>query len=135
MTKRKFLFVVKKRKLKKEDFNNQLLRIIVALELFFVNVSNIKLQKTFFCLNDIIEFSFFSIIKNHFMLRYRKIQKKLLRDLFDDDIKISLFMNCWSFFNRQKYLIVIAYFIDTQWIYHEVLLAFEHISDFTSNRS
>jgi hypothetical protein len=64
------------------------------------------------------------------MLRYREIQKKLLRDLSDDDIKVSFFMNCWSFFNRQKYLAVIAYFIDTQWIYHEVLLAFEHISDF-----
>jgi hypothetical protein len=63
------------------------------------------------------------------MLRYREIQKKLLRDLFNDDIKIFFFMNCWSFFNRQKYLIVIAYFIDTQWIYHEVLLVFEHISD------
>jgi hypothetical protein len=25
---------------------------------------------------------------------------------------------------------VIAYFIDTQWIYHNVLLVFEHISDF-----
>jgi hypothetical protein len=64
------------------------------------------------------------------MLRYRDIQRQLLRALFDDDIKVSLFMNCWSFFNRQKYLTVIAYFIDLQWIYHEVLLAFEYISNF-----
>jgi hypothetical protein len=63
------------------------------------------------------------------MLRYQEIQKQLLRALFDDDIKISFFMNCWSFFNKQKYLIVITYFIDFQWIYHEVLLIFEHISN------
>jgi hypothetical protein len=104
--------------------------MIVAFELSFANVSNIKFQRVFSCLNDIIEFSFFSTIKNHLMLRYREIQKKLLRDLFNDDTKVSFFMNCWSFFNRQRYLVVIVYFIDIQWIYHEILLAFEHISDF-----
>jgi hypothetical protein len=48
------------------------------------------------------------------MFRYEEIQKKLLRDLFDDDIKISFFMNYLSFFNHQEYLIVIVYFIDIQ---------------------
>ncbi len=73
--KRKFLFAVERRKLKKEDFNDQLLRMIISFKLFFANVSNIKIQKTFFYLNDIIEFFSFLTIKNHFMFRYREIQK------------------------------------------------------------
>jgi hypothetical protein len=53
----------------------------------------------------------------------------LLINLSFDDIKESLVLNCWSLFNRQKYLIINAYFIDHQLIYHEMLLAFEHVTD------
>jgi hypothetical protein len=77
----------------------------------------------------LLSFLFFHDQK-HFMFCYQDIQKQLLRAFFDDDIKISFFMNCLSFFNRQKYLIVISYFIDFQWIYREILFIFEHISDF-----
>ncbi len=44
---------------------------------------------------------------------------------------IRKFLFLWIadfFFNWQKYLIINAYFIDLQWVYHEVLLIFEHIS-------
>jgi hypothetical protein len=67
------------------------------------------------------------------MLRNEKIQSFLLIALFDDDIKIFLFMNCWFSFNRQEYLTINAYFIDDKWIYHEVLLAFEHVTESHTN--
>ncbi len=93
----------------------------------FENLSNVELQKAFCCLNDIIKFSFFFIIKNHLLLRVQKIQFILLQ-AFSDDTKVSLSMNCWSFFNRQKYLTFNAYFIDEKWCYHEILLTFEYVS-------
>ncbi len=101
--------------------------MIITLKLFFKSLSNVELQKTFCCLNDIIKFSFFFIIKNHLLLRVQKIQSILLQ-AFSDDIKMSLSMNCWSFLNRQEYLTVNAYFIDEKWCYHEILLMFEYVS-------
>ncbi len=95
----------------------------------FESVSNVEFQRTFCCLNNIITFSSFFIIKNHLFLRVQKIQFILLQTLFEK-IKMSLFMNCWSFFNRQKYLIVLTYFIDENWCYHEILLTFEHVTSF-----
>jgi hypothetical protein len=112
----------------KEDFNDQLLRMIVALKLSFASVSNVEFQRAFCCLNNTITFSSFFIIKNHLIFRAQKIQSILLKDL-SDDIKIFLSMNCWSFFNRQEYLAVNAYFIDEKWNYHEVLLTFEHVTN------
>ncbi len=44
------------------------------------------------------------------------------------DNKISLFLNCWSSYNKQRYLAVNAYFIDEAFELHEVLLTFEHVS-------
>ncbi len=101
--------------------------MIVALRLSFESLSNVELQRAFCCLNDTIKFSFSFIIKNHLLLRAQKIQSILLQAL-SDDTKMSLSMNCWSFFNRQEYLTVNAYFIDEKWCYHEILLAFEYVS-------
>jgi hypothetical protein len=126
--KRKTTFAINDRVLKKKNFVNQLLRMIVALELSFSFLINIELQRAFFCLNNIVKFSFFFIIKNHLMLRCEEIQNQLLRALFDDETKIFLALNCWSSFNRQDYLTINTYFIDIQWIYHEILLTFEHIT-------
>ncbi len=106
-----------------------MLRIIVALKLSFANVSNVEFWRIFCCLNNTITFSSSFIIKNHLILRAQKIQSIFLKNLFDD-IKIFLSMNCWSFFNHQEYFAVNAYFIDEKWNYHEVLLMFEHMTNF-----
>jgi hypothetical protein len=103
--------------------------MIVALKLSFASLSNIELQKAFSCLNNIIKFSFSFIIKNHLLLRAQKVQSILLKELFDD-VKIFMSMNYWSSFNRQKFLTINAYFIDQQWCYHEILLIFEHVTNF-----
>ncbi len=95
----------------------------------FESVSNVEFQRIFCCLNNIITFSSFFIIRNHLLLRAQKIQSILLQTLFEK-IKVSLFMNYWSFFNRQEYLTVLTYFIDENWCYHEVLLTFEHVTNF-----
>jgi hypothetical protein len=113
----------------KKDFNDQILRIIITFELFFKNVSNVEFQRTFCCLNNIITFSLFFIIKNHLFLRAQKIQFILLQTFYEK-IKMFLFMNCCSFFNRQEYLIVLTYFIDENECYHEVVLTFNHITNF-----
>ncbi len=103
--------------------------MIIALGLLFASVSNIELQRAFACLNIDVKFSSSSTIKNYLMRRCEKIQSELLSALSNDDIKISLTLNCWFSFNRQEYLAVNAYFIDDNWNYHEVLLTFEHISE------
>jgi hypothetical protein len=68
--------------------------MIVALELSFTSVSNIELQRAFACLNNDVKFSFSFTIKNYFMRRCDEIKFELLRNLSNDDIKISLFLNC-----------------------------------------
>ncbi len=86
--------------------------MIIALDLFFASVSNIKLQKAFACLNIDVKFSSSFTIKNYLMRRCEKIQSELLSALSNDDIKISLTLNCLFSFNRQEYFAVNAYFID-----------------------
>ena len=63
------------------------------------------------------------------MKRRNRVKELLFDKLFVADIKIALVLNCWSFYNRQEYMTVNAYFIDQNWKYHEVLLTFEHVSD------
>ncbi len=72
--KRKTLLELDDRVLTKNDFNRQLLHMIVVLKLSFASLSNIELQRTFSCLNNTIKFSSFFTIKNHLLLRAQKIQ-------------------------------------------------------------
>ncbi len=68
--------------------------MIIVLELLFANMSNIKLQRIFACLNIDVKFSFSFIIKNYLMCRCEMIQSELLSVFSNDDIKISLTLNC-----------------------------------------
>jgi hypothetical protein len=115
------------RKLKKDDFTSQLLRMIVALELSLRSVANVELQRAFNCLTDDVQFPSSSTMKNYLMTRSLEIVSLLLKKLPQDRIKVSLALNCWSSYNRQDYLTINAYFIDANWNYHEVLLVFEHV--------
>ncbi len=85
---KKNLLIINDRIFKKNDFNDSLLRMIVAFELSFSFLLNIELQKVFYCLNNSIEFSSFFIIKNHLILRYQKIQSQLLRAFSDNNTKV-----------------------------------------------
>ncbi len=102
--------------------------MIIALKLFLSFVSNIEFQRTFAYLNNDVQFLSSFTIKNYLMHCYDEIQFELLSAFSNDDTKILLSLNCWSSFNRQEYLDVNAYFIDDKWIYHEVLLTFEHVT-------
>jgi hypothetical protein len=63
------------------------------------------------------------------MRRCDEIQFELLSVFSNNNIKIFLSLNCWFSFNRQEYLSVNVYFIDNKWIYHEILLIFEYVTD------
>ncbi len=92
------------------------------------SVENVKLRRVFNCL--ILDFRFLSSLtmKNQFIRRRDEILSLLLAKLFKDN-KISLFLNCWSSYNRQKYLAMNVYFIDEAFEIHEMLLAFEHVDE------
>ena len=102
--------------------------MIIALELLMWSVFHIKLHRAFVCLNKNVIMSSFAIIHNHILSRRKKIKKHLLNNL-SSDVQISLALNCWSFFNRQDYMTINAYFIDLKWKYHEVLLFFKHVKE------
>ena len=129
---KKILLFFHDRDSNKKNFRTLLLRMIIAFDLFFWCVINLKFQKIFNCLNVSMRFFSFSIIKNMLMKRIEKIQHFLLK-IFFDDVKIFLIMNCWFSFNRQKFFEMNAYFINLDWIYHEMLIEFEHVVDFHTN--
>ena len=110
----------------RDDFTDQLLRMIVALGLPMRSVHNTEMQRVFSCLDRTVTLPSASTIKNQLMVRLHEILPKLLKNLPDDGTRVSLALDCWTSRNRQAYMAVTAYFIDTKWRYHEVLLAFEH---------
>jgi hypothetical protein len=116
------------RKLKKNDFTSQLLRMVVALGLSMRSVANVELQRAFHCLTDDILFSFPFTMKNHLLVRSKEIISLLLKELLNDGIKVCLALDCWSSYNKQGYMAINAYFIDERFKWHEVLLAFEHVT-------
>ena len=61
------------------------------------------------------------------MKRLAEIEKQLFKHLFDDDIKVSLILNGWTAFNKQSYFKMIAFFIDSDWRYHDVLIDFKSV--------
>ncbi len=44
-------------------------------------------------------------------------------------------MNCWSVFNRQFYLSIIAFFINKNWNYREILIDFEYMKKKHTNEN
>ena len=111
----------------KVDFKAQLKRWIVIIKNLFRIVEHIETVQLFQCLNENVDFSSVNIIKNHIMKRLAEIEKQLFKHLFNDDIKVSLILNGWATFNKQSYLEMIAFFIDNDWRYHDVLIDFENV--------
>ena len=111
----------------KTDFKAQLKRWIVIIKNFFRIVEHIETVQLFRCLNENVDLSNVNIIKNHIMKRLAEIEKQLFKHLFDDDIKVSLILNDWTTFNKQSYLEMIAFFIDSDWRYHDVLIDFKSV--------
>jgi hypothetical protein len=76
-----------------KNFFEQLLRMIVAFEMFIRSVENVKLRRVFNCL--IFDFRFFSssTMKNQFIRRRDEILFLLFAKLFKNN-KIFLFLNC-----------------------------------------
>jgi hypothetical protein len=82
----------------------------------------------FQCFDFYVKLSFAFIIKNHIMKRFEEIEKNLFKNLLDK-VKLSLTLNCWSAFNRQFYLFIIAFFINKDWNYREILIDFEYMKE------
>lgn len=64
INKRRSLFPLGDRIFAKNDFPDQLLRMIVALGLPLKSVANIELERAFDCLNNSIRFPYFFTVKN-----------------------------------------------------------------------
>jgi hypothetical protein len=112
--------------LTRENFSTQFLRWVVATNQDFIISDNIEIKRLFQCLNSYVKLSSSSIIKNHMMKRLKEIEAMLFEHL-SHLMKISLTLNCWSVSNRQSYLFVIAFFIDKNWNYHEIIIEFEYM--------
>ena len=132
MFKWRFKLFFNNKKFTKKNLNSQMLRMIIATKLFLKNINNIKLQKTFVCLNFEIRFFSSNILKRQLMKKIQKITKNLLKN-FLNYVKIFVVLNCWSSFNRQNYFAINVYWIDEIWIYRKKILNFVHVNDFHTN--
>ena len=63
------------------------------------------------------------------MKRFIEIEKQLFKHLFNNNIKVLLILNDWAAFNKQSYLKMIAFFIDSNWCYHNIFIDFENVSN------
>ena len=101
--------------------------MIISLRLPIRCVQDVELQRAFKCLDDTAELPSANTIKNRIIDRYNDIRLQLLAKFPRDGTKISLALDGWSSKNKQSYLAINAYFIEVDWEYHEVLLAFRHM--------
>ena len=131
-----FVYILQRKNVKlhdkifiKVDFKAQLKRWIVIIKNLFRIVEHVEIVRLFRCLNENVDFSSANIIKNHIMKRLAEIEKQFFKHLFDNDIKILLILNDWATFNKQFYLKMIAFFIDSDWRYHDVFINFENVLD------
>ncbi len=83
---------------------------------FFTNI----LKRTFF--------------EDQIRKKYQTIQSRLLQNL-KSNIKISIALNNWTSSNNIAFMSVTSYFIDKNWKYREVLLAFQSLSDAHTNET
>ena len=113
--------------LTKADFKAQLERWIVATGNPFRIVEHIETVRLFRCLDENVDLPSANTIKNHIMKRLAEVEKQLFRHLSDDGTKVSLVLDGWAASNKQSYLGVIAFFIDSDWRYHDVLIDFESV--------
>jgi hypothetical protein len=112
--------------LTRNDFSNQFLRWVIAIDQNFTINDHMKTLRMFQCFDLYIKLSFAFIIKNHMMKRLNDVEANLFKNLFDE-VKVFLTLNCWFVSNRQSYLFIIVFFINKNWKYHEVLIEFEYM--------
>ncbi len=120
--------------LTRDDFDTQFLRWVVVIDQDFSITDDIETLRLFQCLNSYVKLSSFSTIKNHIMKRVKDIKSSLFEHL-SHFVKISFTLNCWSASNRQSYLFIIAFFIDKNWKYHEVIIDFEYMKKRHTNEN
>ncbi len=83
---------------------------------FFINI----LKRTFF--------------ENQVRKKYQIIQSRFLQNL-KSHTKINIVLNNWTSSNNIAFMNVTNYFIDKNWKYREVLLAFQSLSDAHTNET
>lgn len=91
------------------------------------SVNNVKFQWAFYCLNNTVTLNSALTVKWQLMTQLTETESLLLKNLLNNNTKVSLTFNCWLFFNCQFYITIIIYFIDWVWIYYEKLLAFKFV--------
>ena len=62
------------------------------------------------------------------MARAKEVELLIKDNLLNHPTKISLVIDLWLSFNRQNYMAINKYYIDTE-KYHETLLIFEYIPE------
>ena len=97
----------------------------MIFENFFRIIEHIETVQLSQCLDENVDLSNVNIIKNHIMKRFIKIEKQLFKHLSNNNIKISLILNDWAAFNKQFYLEMIAFIINSNRSYHDVFIDFE----------
>lgn len=101
--------------------------MVTAVGMSHKSLNNVLVQRPFLCLDSTATLPSPSTIKNKLLQRFEKIKEKLLDALPDDGSKVSLALDGWSPHDMSSYMAIIAYFIDAEWKYHEVVIGFEYI--------
>ena len=109
------------------DFEECFLQLVTATGMSHAASNNILVQRAFLCLDRTAQLPSPSTIKNQILKRLEYIEPRLLSFLPTDGTRVSLALDGWSASDMSGYMGVIAYFIDTKWVYHEVVIGFEHI--------
>ncbi len=91
----------------------------------------IRLMNMFKLFINIFKRTFF---ENQVRKKYQIIQNRFLQNL-KSHIKINIVLNNWTSSNNIVFMNVTNYFIDKNWKYREVLLAFQSLSDAHTNET
>lgn len=113
--------------LNRDEWEKQLIRAIISLRLPLRCVNDVEFQRSYLCLDSTAHLPSPNTVKARILEQHQDVRPKLLKAFPRDGTKISISCDGWSSKNKQSYLAINAYFIDPDWNYHEVLLAFRHI--------
>ncbi len=112
-------------KFSENDFQKQLMNAMLAINISF------RSMKHFECIRFINMFRSNTHISKRILLRnivrkkHNIVRQKILQDM-KSNTKINLAINNWTSSNNLAFMKVIDYFIDHEWRFRKILLAFKH---------
>jgi hypothetical protein len=115
-------------KFSENDFQKQLMNAMLAINMSFRSMKHFEFIRFINMLWSNTRISKRTLLKNIVRKKHNIVRQKILQDM-KSSTKINFAINNWTNSNNLAFMKVIDYFIDHEWRFRKILLAFKHFLD------